>query len=112
MGFVGEVWKVRSGDEPVGDIVIDDADFPWLSGRFTAGPAFAAVEQLFARELALLEGDAEARQEEWGAVYEEIGRRVSLVAPDGPVPEFLLHIKGDRAWFRWSDEPFDDAPDD
>ncbi|MFF0010999.1 hypothetical protein [Streptomyces sp. NPDC005374] len=113
MGFVGEVWQVRSGDEPVGEILIDDADFPWLSGRFRAGPAFGAVEQLFARELALLEADVEERQEEWGAVYEEIERRVSLVAPDGPVPEFLLHIQGDRAWFRWSDEPFDDdMPDE
>lgn len=23
-----------------------------------------------------------------------------------PVPEWL-HIEGDRAWFRWSDEPFE-----
>jgi hypothetical protein len=30
---------------------------------------------------------------------------VSLASPDGPVAEFLLHIEGDRAWFRWSEEP-------
>ncbi|MDH6437755.1 hypothetical protein M2158_006296 [Streptomyces sp. SAI-144] len=41
--------------------------------------------------------------------YDEVRRRVSLHAPGGPVPEFLLHIEGDRAWFRWSDEPFDEG---
>ncbi|MGC0398193.1 hypothetical protein RKD27_000837 [Streptomyces sp. SAI-126] len=111
MGFEGEVWQVRGGAEPVGDILIDEADFPWLSGRFTAGPGFAAVRELFARELALTEEDDEERWQEWEEAYDEIRRQVSLVAPAGPVPEFLLHIEGERAWFRWSDEPFDeDAP--
>jgi hypothetical protein len=32
---------------------------------------------------------------------------VSLAYPDGRrVPEFLLHIDGLEAWWRWSDEPF------
>lgn len=108
MGFEGEVWRVRSGNEPVGEILIDDADFPWLSGRFTASPAFGAVQELFARELALTERDEEGHWAEWESAYDEIRRRVSLLSPDGPVPEFLLHIDGDRAWFRWSDEPFGD----
>ncbi len=56
MGFVGEVWQVRKGEESVGEILIDDADFPWLSGKFTAGEAFEAVRELFARELALAQG--------------------------------------------------------
>ena len=109
MGFGGEVWRVRSGEDRVGEILIDDVDFPWLSGRFTAGPAFEAVRELFARELALTELDDDERWQEWEAAYDEIARRVSLLAPDGPVPEFLLHIEGDRAWFRWSDEPFEEA---
>ncbi|MDQ0766413.1 hypothetical protein QFZ32_000924 [Streptomyces canus] len=113
VGFEGAVWKVRSGDEAVGDILIDEADFPWLAGRFTAGPGFAGVRELFARELALVEEDDEERQQQWEEAYDEVRRRVSLHAPGGPVPEFLLHIEGDRAWFRWSDEPFDeDAPGD
>ncbi|MCZ0991268.1 hypothetical protein [Streptomyces diastatochromogenes] len=105
MGFDGEVWRVGAGEESVGEIVIDEADFPWLSGRFTTGPGFAAVQDLFARELALME---EESWDEWESAYDEIRRRVSLSSPDGPVPEFLLHIEGDRAWFRWSDEPFED----
>ncbi|GAA3983621.1 MULTISPECIES: hypothetical protein [Streptomyces] len=110
MGFDGEVWRVHSGDEAVGEILIDDADFPWLEGRFTAGPAYGAVQELFARELALAKRDDEDHWKEWETVHDEIRRRVSLSSPDGPVPEFLLHIEGERAWFRWSDEPFADEP--
>ncbi|WAZ25973.1 hypothetical protein STRCI_007506 [Streptomyces cinnabarinus] len=107
MGFQGAVWQVRSGDGTVGEIGIDEADFPWLSGHFTPGPAYPSVRELFDRELALLER-VDEHMEEWEAVYAEIERRVTLSSPDGPVAEFLLHIDGDRAWFRWSDEPFED----
>ncbi|GHB46731.1 hypothetical protein GCM10010377_42040 [Streptomyces viridiviolaceus] len=106
MGFEGEIWRVRGDGQEVGEILIDDADFPWLSGRFSAGPGFGAVRDLFARELALAERDDEDHWSEWEAVHDEIRGRVSLASPDGPVAEFLLHIQGDRAWFRWSDEPF------
>ncbi|MEV7437425.1 hypothetical protein [Streptomyces griseoviridis] len=128
MGFQGEVWTVRGvadgtarppegagrgadAGEVIGEILIDDADFPWLSGTFTPGPGFDAVRDLFARELALAQG-AEERWEEWEKVYAEIERQVSLSSPDGPVPEFLLHIDGGKAWFRWSDEPFGDGEEE
>lgn len=97
MGFDGEVWRLRDGDEPVGEILIDEADFPWLAGRFTPGPGYAAVRELFVRELALLERDFDEVAEAWEAAYGEIRSRVSLSSPDGPVAEFLLHIEGDRA---------------
>ncbi|MFD4348495.1 hypothetical protein ACFWQ6_27105 [Streptomyces coelicoflavus] len=116
MGFEGETWHVRgapgtgeragAGAE-IGEILIEGADFPWLSGRFRAGPAYGAVRDLFARELALAERDDAGHWAEWETVYAEIERRVRLVSPDGPVAEFLLHIEGERAWFRWSDEPFE-----
>lgn len=35
MGFVGETWRVLSDGEPVGEITVEEAGFPWLSGRFT-----------------------------------------------------------------------------
>ncbi|MET9777293.1 hypothetical protein ABZ023_23995 [Streptomyces sp. NPDC006367] len=58
MGFERGVWRVRdvTGAE-AGGIVVDDADFPWLSGRFAPGAAYAALQDLFARELALAERD-------------------------------------------------------
>ncbi|MEV5322230.1 hypothetical protein AB0K92_32105 [Streptomyces sp. NPDC052687] len=113
MGFQGEIWQVRAGEERVGEILIDDADFPWLSGTFTPGPAYDdTVRDLFGRELELVERlaerDEDALVDAWEQAYDEIRGRVSLCSPDGPVPDFLLHIEGDRAWFRWSDEPFEE----
>ncbi|QIJ66210.1 hypothetical protein [Streptomyces sp. JB150] len=113
MGFHGEIWQVRAGEGRIGEILIYDADFPWLSGAFTPGPAYDdTVRDLFARELELVERlaeqDEDALVDAWEKVYDEIRRRVSLCSPDGPVPDFLLHIEGDRAWFRWSDEPFEE----
>ncbi len=43
------------------------------------------------------------------AAYNAIRTVVTLRYPEGhEVPEFLLHIDGDVAWWRWSDEPFDE----
>lgn len=43
----------------------------------------------------------------WEAAYRRIREVVRLLAPDGrTVPEFLLHIEDEDAWWRWSDEPF------
>nr|BFE86976.1 hypothetical protein GCM10020093_095770 [Planobispora longispora] len=63
------------------------------------------MKPLFDRDLELME---DQNCGEWEKVYAEIRKEVSLVAPSGPVAEFLLHIEEDEAWFRWSDTPFDD----
>lgn len=107
MGFTGGVWQLAHRSGPAGRITVEEADFPWLYGRFTPGPAYPEVRPLFVRARALCEA------EDWtgfDSVYDEIRAAVSLTSPDGPVPEFLLHIDGDTAWFRWSDEPFDAGP--
>ncbi|MEV7028352.1 hypothetical protein [Kitasatospora sp. NPDC093558] len=105
MAFGGEVWRLVRREELLGEIVIDGSDFPWLEGRFVPAPAFAAVKPWFDESLALLEAD---ETERFDAAYDRIADALSLVAPSGPVAEFLLHIEDDRAWFRWSDEPFDE----
>ncbi|MEK2493331.1 hypothetical protein WN990_27620 [Kitasatospora purpeofusca] len=108
MGFLGEHWRlVRERDgEVLGEIVIDEADFPWLQGRFEPTAAFGAVRPWFEESSALL--DAE-EYERFDTSYRRIAAALSLVAPAGPVAEFLLHIDGGRASFRWSDEPFDES---
>ncbi|MFC9327351.1 hypothetical protein [Kitasatospora sp. NPDC057015] len=104
MGFEGEVWRLKRREELIGEIAIDGADFPWLNGKFVPGPAFGEVKSWFDESLALL--DAE-EYERFDDSYQRIASTLSLVAPSGQVAEFLLHISDDRAWFRWSDEPFD-----
>ncbi|GAA2215669.1 hypothetical protein GCM10009850_111370 [Nonomuraea monospora] len=105
MGRIEETWRVLCGDELCGEIVVGDMDMPWMHGTFVAGPAFAKVKPLFDRELELLEQDDDD-PEAWEAAYDQVAQAVRLISPRGPVAEFLLHIEGDRAWFRWSDEPF------
>jgi len=66
MGFIGGTWQLvgRHTGVVVGEILIEDADFPWLHGRFTQHPGFAPLRPLFERELALLDRIDEA-YEEW-----------------------------------------------
>ncbi|MFJ3794640.1 hypothetical protein [Kitasatospora sp. NPDC090091] len=104
MWKTGEVWRLSQQDELVGEIVIEGGEFPWLSGRFVATPAFADWKPLFDREIALLE---EEDWDRWEPIVDEISCKLILAAPAGPVAEFLLHIDGGQAWFRWSDEPFE-----
>ncbi|MFK0258512.1 hypothetical protein [Streptomyces sp. NPDC090445] len=124
MGFEGQVWRLmrlqphqppgeqqgarKQEREPerelLGEIEIVDTDFPWLHGRFTAQRAFAEFRPWFDEALAALEDEDFERFDE---VYDSMTRTLSLVSPSGPVAEFLLHIQGDAAWFRWSNTPFE-----
>jgi hypothetical protein len=106
----GEVWQLRQlHDERavLGEITITESDFPWLFGTFAPQPDFASVAPLFAAELTLStvleDSEDEADLAAWEAAYDEIARSVTLVSPNGPVADFLLHIDGSEAWFRWID---------
>src|SRR5262245_14214484 len=75
---------------------------PWLHAR--AGPAegFAGLRPLLAGELRLLD-HLDEDLPAWEAACSRVRDAVSLHAPDGHlVPEFLLHIDGEQAWWRWS----------
>ncbi|MFG2774878.1 hypothetical protein [Streptomyces sp. NPDC048350] len=108
------LWRARTAAGLVGEITVTGGDFPWLHGHFTPGPAYDTVKDLFVRELALLEPilegpDDHAAAEAWESAYDAVRSAVTLESPDGvSVPEFLLHIEGPEAWFRWSPEPFED----
>jgi hypothetical protein len=107
---MGATWRLYRDQELLGELVVTDPDQPWLNARFHATPAFETVRPLFAEELRLLDA-IDDDYEAWEAAYDRIQDVVSLAAPDGRrVPEFLLHIQGQDAWWRWSDEPFPPAP--
>jgi hypothetical protein len=105
-------WQLLRGDELLAELVVTGGDFPWLSAEVRPAPGFAEVRPLFDDELRradLMDKEPEL----WEAAYHRVRAAVRLVAPDGrPVPEFLLHIDGSDAWWRWSDEPFPDEEDD
>lgn len=103
-----DAWTLRAGGEEVAKLVVTDGDFPWLNARVEAGPGFEPLREIFETDLEALN----APDIDVGAMnhaYDRIREAVTLHYPDGNrVPEFLLHIDGDAAWWRWSDEPFDD----
>ncbi|CAB4864670.1 unannotated protein [freshwater metagenome] len=106
----GETWTLRRDREVLGTIEIRGGDFPWLSGEWVPTVWFDDVRALFERELELVEGpEFDGKIDDWEDAYREIWRQgVRLHRPEGTaVPEFLLHIRGDEAWFRWSDEAFE-----
>jgi hypothetical protein len=99
-------WSLTRESKLVGVIDVRDVDFPWLSGTWTPTADFDDVAPLFRHELALMNA-LKDDVDEWEAAYAQVREAVTLHYPDGNVvPEFLLHIDGDEAWFRWSDEPF------
>jgi hypothetical protein len=105
---LGERWRLYLGDQLVADLVVVGGDFPWLSARIEPRDGFEKVRPLFAEELRLLD-NVDRDVESWEAAYAAVRSAVILRYPDGhPVPEFVLHIDGEDAWWRWNDEPFDD----
>jgi hypothetical protein len=103
------VWPLMHGKELIAELVVTGGDFPWLNARVRAMPGFEEVRPLFVEELRALE-HIEDDLGAWQAAYDNIRSAVELVYPEGhPVPEFLLHIRGDDAWWRWSDEAFTQA---
>jgi hypothetical protein len=100
------VWQLTHGEELIAELVVTGGDFPWLNARVRAMPGFEEVRPLFVDELRALE-HIEDDLGAWQATYDNIRSAVNLLYPEGhPVPEFLLHIRADDAWWRWSDEPF------
>ena len=103
-----DVWQLCQGDQVVADLVVTGSDFPWLEARLEPRAGFEALRPLFEEDLKLVEL-IDDEPEAWEAVYDRIRTTCSLRYPDGrTVPEFLLHIDGVDAWWRWHDKPFDD----
>lgn len=113
IGFIsrmGEVWQLRHGNELLAELIVTARDFPWLNATLHATDAFPPWRGAFDDELRLLD-DIDGHVEQWEDAYRRIGQHLTLHFPTGArVAEFLLHIDGDAAWWRWSDEPFPPDP--
>src|SRR4029077_11921951 len=97
MSDADPVWRLVRGEELLAELVVTDADFPWLNARVRPAAGFAGVRLLFDDELRRLE-DHDEEPEQWEAAYRSICEVVRLLAPDGrAVAEFLLHIEGENA---------------
>jgi hypothetical protein len=85
----------------LGELAVEAPDGPYIVCAFAPTPAFERVRSLFDRELALLEAnDLDA----WEDAYEEIvvlGIGLAEPATGAPIDTFVIHVRGDKAWFRY-----------
>jgi hypothetical protein len=105
-----DTWTLHRRDDgrKLADLIVTGGDFPWLNARVDAGEGLAELRPLFAEELRLLKR-VNDDVESWERASDAVRNAVTLRYPEGhEVPEFLLHVAGEDAWWRWSDEPFDD----
>ena len=110
MPVEGDQWTLTQGDRLCGVITVHEVDQPWVSGRWTPTAEFALWAGLFERDLALVRADSwdEVGVADFEEVQAAIRQALQLRYPDGrTVPEFLLHVDGSTAWFRWNAEPDD-----
>lgn len=104
------VWRLLHHDNVVADLEVVDGGFPWLTAVVHPLTGFEAVAPLFRDELRELDDLADEESPQWAAAYNAIRAQTTLLDPRGnAVPEYLLHIDGSEAWWRWDDEPFPDA---
>jgi len=55
MSDADPVWRLVRGEELLAELVVTDADFPWLNARVRPAAGFAGVRSLFDDELRRLE---------------------------------------------------------
>ena len=92
---------LKRGEELIGVLTSSDTDFPWVNCVFEPAAAFADLQSSFEEELRLLDAD---KMEEWQGAYDRIlalGLKLIDTKDHKDVGEFLLHIRGNEAWFRF-----------
>ncbi|MGW6709007.1 hypothetical protein ACWGDE_29520 [Streptomyces sp. NPDC054956] len=105
-GPEGAVWRLVRHGQALGAVTVESHDFPWLYGRFEPEPDFEQVRPWFEAVQTLMaeEIDDEGFGESFDSAYAPIAEELTFVTPAGlPASDFLLHIDGGEAWFRWSD---------
>ncbi len=103
-------WTLLAGADVVGEIRDATPDQPWFIGTWRPTDHFQPYQPLFELELSLAES-MEDRWSEWEECYQRIRQAMRLQNPDGiEVAEWILHIDGDKAWFRYELRPFSSKP--
>lgn len=91
--------------EVVGLLTVTGGDFPWLEGAFAPSTGFERWRVVFAEESRLVDIENLEETDEydaWELLVERITGALTMVDPPGEVvEEFLLHIDGAHATWRW-----------
>jgi hypothetical protein len=94
-------YRLIRGQDVLGLLTTQGSDMPWLLGMFEPTPAFEEVQDLFQEELRLLDADD---MDAWAKVWNKIaepGLRLEPTDGGEPIADFLVHIRGQKAWWRY-----------
>lgn len=98
-------WELRQGDVLLGVFTLneEESDFPWYGCDFVPTAAIEPYRDLYARELAAVDGEDDDAMH---AALDEVEQQgiVLVYREDGEViREYLLHldIDGRKGWFRY-----------
>lgn len=90
---------LKRGEELLGVLLSKATDFPWVNCEFEPTASFKEVQPLFDEELNLLDADL---MDAWQNAYDRInalGLQLIDTKDEKDIGEFLLHIRGNEAWF-------------
>jgi hypothetical protein len=99
-----EYFELRRAEVLLGTLQVVDVDQPWVICTFAPTNAFDEFRPLFDHELELIEGSDNLDAETWEEAYshiDELGLQLVPVSGATPITEFLLHIEGSEARFRY-----------
>ncbi len=99
-------WLLKKENTIFGQLTLEEVDQPWFMCSFKRDPAFTQIAPLF--ELVQKQLNAPKihfpENSSWDNIYEEIEKLglvlVAMAPEEDTFDEFLLHIQGDKAWFR------------
>lgn len=93
--------QLKRGDELLGTLRSYDSNFPWVNCKFEPNESFEELRPLFDEELRLLDGEDMTAWEETSNRILALNLKLIDLKNGNEIREFLLHIKGDEAWFRF-----------
>ena len=94
-------WRLKRDKELLGTLTCQSSDQPWIVCQFQAELAFRQYSDLFEEELDILNRD---EMHLWEQAYQKIidlGLTLEAVDAVESITDFLLHIDGEEAWFRY-----------
>jgi hypothetical protein len=94
-------WILLCGGMLVGYLHHEKSDFPWMNCLFEAMPEFNMYRHLFDSEIMALNSKHDDWSD-WRERIEALGLEFVAGNSDTPVIQevTIIHIQGDKAWFR------------
>ncbi|HVE55475.1 MAG TPA: hypothetical protein VNB22_01515 [Pyrinomonadaceae bacterium] len=94
-------FHLKQKDKLLGTLRSYDSNFPWINCKFEPTEAFQAIKPLFDEKIEFLESGDFENLEAADKQLENLAIKLVNLEDGKIVNEFLLHIQGDEAWFRY-----------